>query len=147
MDLEKHPIDSNGDSPEPADRRESIESSNTNSHEDAETSIARKKPKDANSNFLTPIHTTRSRSSVRSQRSYAGADGYTHFEHDEQHESSQPQNERDEKNGAPTTEDHDAKAFEVHWEGPDDPMNPKSAAWAPYWRKWTIVILGSASSM
>lgn len=147
-DPEKHANDSNADSAKTADhRRESIESSNTNSHEDTETSIARKRPKDTN-NFLTPIHTTRSRSSVRSQRSYAGADGYTHFEHDEQHDSSLPQTENDEKNGgAPNTTNHDDKAFEVRWEGPDDPMNPKSAAWAPYWRKWTIVILGSVSSM
>jgi multidrug resistance protein len=144
MDLEKGAND-NADLAKLPDRRESIESFNINSHEDAETSIARRKPKDAN--FLTPIHTTRSRSSVRSQRSYAGADGYTHFEHDDQHDSSLPQSEDNEKIGTPTTDENDLKAFEVRWDGPEDPMNPKSAAWAPYWRKWTIVILGSVSSM
>ena len=88
LDVEKNNSNySNADSAKTAGRRESIESSNTNSHEDAETSIARrKKPRDATNDFLTPMHTTRSRSSVRSQRSYAGADGYTHFEHDEQHD-------------------------------------------------------------
>lgn len=142
MDLEKNP---NAGSAKSAGRRESIESSNAHSNEETSTSIARKK-KSKDANYLTPIHTTRSRSSVRSQRSYAGADGYTHFEHDDddQDNRSQPGNQDDERNGTPTT---DEKAFEVRWDGPDDPMNPKSAAWAPYWRKWTIVILGSVSSM
>ena len=59
MDLEKN-ANIDGDLANTRDhRRESIESFNINTHEDAETSIARTKPKDAN--FLTPIHTTRSR--------------------------------------------------------------------------------------
>lgn len=150
MDLEKN---LNGDSAGTSNRKESIESFDPAMHEDAgETSIARPKARD--SNFLTPIHTTRSRSSVRSQRSYAGADGYTHFEHDDdQHHGPSPlptknDDSSDEKKSPQGLDEHDdGKAFEVRWEGPDDPMNPKSAAWAPYWRKWTIVLLGSISSM
>jgi multidrug resistance protein len=132
-----------------ANRRESIESFNhANNHDqDVETSITRRpKPKDVETNYLTPIHTTRSRSSVRSQKSYAGADGYTHFEHDD-HPPPTKAVEDDENTSTPRSDEHGEKAFEVRWDGPDDPMNPKSAAWAPYWRKWTIVILGSVSSM
>ena len=147
MDLEKN---------EKADlapnRRESIESyNNLHDHDtNAETSIAKEKSRTTNetANHLTPIHPSRSRSSVRSQRSYAGADGYTHFEHDDHHDEYSPTaHENDEKRGSPTASDNNTKAFEVQWSGPDDPMNPKSDAWAPMWRKWSIVILGSGSAM
>lgn len=141
----------------PNNRRESIESyNNLHDHDDpnAETSIAKRKARTAddntanNKNNLTPIHLTRSRSSVRSQRSYAGADGYTHFEHDDHHGEDSPTGlENGEKSGSPPAVESDAKAFEVQWDGPDDPMNPKSDAWAPMWRKWSIVILGSGSAM
>ena len=36
------------------------------------------------------------------------------------------------------------KEFEVTWDGDDDPMNPKSMAYA---RKWIIVVILSASSL
>jgi hypothetical protein len=84
MDLEKN------EKADLAPGRESIESYN-NLHDpdpNAETSIAKQKSRTTNdttnNNNLAPIRPTRSRSSVRSSRSYAGADGYTHFEHDDQ---------------------------------------------------------------
>lgn len=140
MDLEKNEIGN------PA-RRESVESYNSHNHEDTETSIARRKPQTQDPDYLTPVHSTRSRSSVRSQRSYAGADGYTHFEHDDQPDVQSPGIASGEKTGTASGDDYDEKAFEVRWEGPDDPMNPKSDGFAPYWRKWTIVLLGAMSAM
>lgn len=130
-------------------RRESVESDGPHVHDDedaAQTSIARKKT--SNSNYLTPLHSTRSRSSVRSQKSYAGADGYTHFAHeDERPEPPAADGAADSKNANGNDGDASEKDFEVRWTGPEDPQNPKSAGWAPLWRKWTIVLLGSASSM
>lgn len=149
MDLEKGESLSADSSARNHERRESIESDGAHSHENAETSIARRKaPNDVN-NHLAPLHSTRSRSSVRSQRSYAGTDGYTHFEHDE---GEVPplggEKEGDGEKGSPNANDSsDEKAFEVSWDGPDDPMNPKSVTWAPLWRKWTIVLIGSMSAM
>jgi len=159
MDLEKNELKADLAHGKDLDRRESIESYNLQHDQedpDAETSIAKKRKarpaNDAISNNLTPIHPTRSRSSVRSQRSYAGADGYTHFEHedDDHNDRDTPAGHNtDEKTGTPPGSENDGavKAFEVQWTGPDDPMNPKSDAWAPMWRKWTIVILGSGSAM
>jgi multidrug resistance protein len=156
MDLEKN------EKADLAPGRESIESYN-NLHDpdpNAETSIAKQKSRTTNdttnNNNLAPIRPTRSRSSVRSSRSYAGADGYTHFEHDDQNNDDETPPASQEKSDAnpSTSPDYSddtaataAKAFEVAWTGPSDPMNPKSDAWAPLWRKWTIVILGSGSAM
>jgi len=53
--------------------------------DDAETSIARRKEARARAPGL---HQTRSHSL---QRSYAGADGYTHFEHEEEEEEGEEQ--------------------------------------------------------
>jgi len=152
MDLEKNELKADLAHNKDLDRRESIESYNLHDNDpNAETSIAKtrnsKTTNDANNNNLTPLHSTRSRSSVRSQRSYAGADGYTHFEHnDDAHPDEDTPS--DDKTGTPPGSDNDgSKAFEVQWTGPDDPMNPKNDAWAPMWRKWTIVILGSGSAM
>ena len=145
MDLEK-----NAKAEMASNRRESIESyNNLHDHDpNAETSIAKRKLRATNDTKLAPIRLTRSRSSVRSQRSYAGADGYTHFEHDDHNDEGTPAgHDSDEKPDTSQDIESDAKAFEVQWDGPDDPMNPKSDAWAPMWRKWTIVILGSGSAM
>jgi multidrug resistance protein len=165
MDLEKNEKANDLALTKGLDRRESIESYNNLHDQDpnAETSIAKRKLRtlnDAtsnnnnnnNNNNLASIHPTRSRSSVRSQRSYAGADGYTHFEHDDHNDQDIPAGrlESDDKAGTTAVSDtttNDAKAFEVQWSGPNDPMNPKSDAWAPMWRKWSIVILGSGSAM
>lgn len=161
MDLEKNEkADLAAINSQDPNRRESIESYN-NLHAydpDAETSIAKRNLRTTNNTInvngnsnpnLTPIHPTRSRSSVRSQRSYAGADGYTHFEHDDNQNNDQPNPTGLKNDENPTTPPSpDDKAFEVQWtNGADDPTNPKSAAWAPLWRKWSIVILGSGSAM
>jgi len=82
-----------------------------------------------------PLATTRSRISTRSQRSYAGADGYTRFNEDE---NSDPA-ERGEEEG----DDQDSEII-VTWDGDDDPMSPRSMALA---RKWSIVLILSASSL
>jgi hypothetical protein len=107
-------------------------------HDDAETSIAR--PKEACRGLA--LHQTRSRSSIRSQRSYAGADGYTHFEHDD--------DDAAEKHAYGTregSEEDESKAFEVQWKGAEDPSNPKSTAWGSMAKKWSIVIILAMSSM
>jgi len=82
-----------------------------------------------------PLATTRSRISTRSQQSYAGADGYTRFNEDEDPTSK----ERAEK-GA---DDQDSEII-VTWDGDDDPMSPRSMGLA---RKWSIVFILSASSL
>jgi hypothetical protein len=51
---------------------------------------------------------------------------------------------RDEESGTIPLDDVDEKEFEVAWIGDDDPMNPRSMAFA---RKWIIVIILSASSL
>jgi multidrug resistance protein len=157
MDLEKNEKADLAPSSRDLDRRESIESYNDlHDHDpDADTSIAKQKSRSTNAtnnnnNNLTPIRPTRSRSSARSQRSYAGADGYTHFEHDDHGDHDSPadlENDDAKPSTPPDSDNTNDKAFEVQWTGPDDPMNPKSDAWAPMWRKWSIVILGSGSAM
>lgn len=106
-------------------------------HDDAETSIARRK-RDVG-NLAPPLRPIRSRSS---QRSYAGTDGYTHFEHGEEEE--QQQRRQDSSHGGPEA---DEKAFEVAWDGVQDPMNPKGDAWGSILRKWSIVCILAAASM
>ncbi|KAK6439640.1 hypothetical protein LTR95_004153 [Oleoguttula sp. CCFEE 5521] len=109
------------------DKEEEIEHATPN--DDSHTSIAQRKAA-----TLSPrLHTVRSHSS---QRSYAGADGYTHFNHDEDEKSS-----HDPSNGDSPASD------EVKWSGPDDPMSPKSLAWGSDLRKWSIVIILAMSSM
>lgn len=53
---------------------------------------------------------------------------------------------KDEESGITAVGDEGAheKEFEVTWDGDDDPMNPRSMAYA---RKWIIVIIISASSL
>lgn len=53
---------------------------------------------------------------------------------------------KDEESGITAVGDEGAheKEFEVTWDGDDDPMNPRSMAYA---RKWIIVIIVSASSL
>jgi multidrug resistance protein len=148
MDLEKN--EKAGSAPgRDLDHRESIESYNIHDNDpDAETSIAKRKSRTTSHTTNNNLRPTRSRSSVRSRQSYAGADGYTHFEHDDHGDHDMPADlENKIKINTPQDSDTNDKAFEVQWTGPDDPMNPKSDAWAPMWRKWSIVILGSGSAM
>ncbi|KAG9949779.1 hypothetical protein KCU85_g3966, partial [Aureobasidium melanogenum] len=53
---------------------------------------------------------------------------------------------KDEESGITAEGDEGAhdKEFEVTWDGDDDPMNPRSMAYA---RKWIIVVIVSASSL
>lgn len=53
---------------------------------------------------------------------------------------------KDEESGITAVGDDgvNEKEFEVTWDGDDDPMNPRSMAYA---RKWIIVIIVSASSL
>jgi len=107
------------------------------SHDDAETSIARRR---TDGGKLAPaLYPTRSQSS---QRSYAGADGYTHFAHDEEEEEQRQGHES--PHGGPEA---DEKAFEVAWDGVQDPMNPKGDAWGSMLKKWSIVCILAAASM
>lgn len=81
-------------------------------------------------------HRTSSRSrplSLHSSRSYGGGDGYGCMSEDERGGS--------QEHGQP----HDPeKEFEVHWDGDNDPMNPRSMS-KP--RKWLIVLILSATSL
>ena len=86
---------------------------------DAETSIDRRKQARSSAPAL---RLTRSRSL---QRSYAGADGYTHFEHEDEEEERHGDRSPGEEHIA------DEKAFEVAWDGPQASMNPKGDAWKP----------------
>ena len=81
-------------------------------------------------------HRTTSRSkplSLHSSRSYGGGDGYGCMTEDERAGDQ-------EQNQPPDPE----KEFEVHWDGDNDPMNPRSMS-KP--RKWVIVLIISASSL
>lgn len=82
----------------------------------------------------TKLSHLRSASSTRSQRSYAGQDGYTRFSEDEENQLADG-----ERVGAGSE-----KEFEVTWDGDDDPLNPRSKATA---RKWLIVLIVSGSSL
>jgi hypothetical protein len=109
------------------------------SHDNAETSIAKRKE-----TRNLALHATRSRSSVRSQRSYAGTDGYTHFAHDD--DDTAEKGAQGDNTAAEEGTDPD-KAFEVAYSGPNDPLSPRSAAWGTDLRRWTIVLILAASSM
>ncbi|KAI9877664.1 MAG: hypothetical protein M1830_003183 [Pleopsidium flavum] len=71
--------------------------------------------------------------SLHTSRSYGGGDGYGCMNDDEQGGSQDDERPHD-------TE----KEFEVHWDGEDDPMNPRSISKL---RKWLIVIIVSSSSL
>ncbi|KAI9759981.1 MAG: hypothetical protein M1835_000260, partial [Candelina submexicana] len=77
-----------------------------------------------------PQSTKSGRSSVR------GADFFTGFSEDEE------QQQRRASPGEEPSEDPE-KTFEVHWDGDNDPMNPRSM---PKGKKWLIVIIVSMSS-
>ena len=91
------------------------------------------KPENARPN---PLTTTKSHISTRSQRSYAGADGYTRFSEENRVETSPVG-----KEGAESNQDGE---IIVGWDGDDDPMSPRSMGIA---RKWLIVLILSASSL
>lgn len=57
-----------------------------------------------------------------------------------------PSSKDDEESGSTAIDagGTDEKEFEVAWDGDDDPMNPRSMAYA---RKWVIVLIVSASSL
>lgn len=80
-----------------------------------------------------PLQQTRSRSSVRSRRSYT--DGYSHFEEYDDEEK---------QNKTADSKPEEGKEFEVQFDGDADPWNPKSK---PEWKKWMIVLIGSACSL
>ncbi|QIX01888.1 hypothetical protein AMS68_007405 [Peltaster fructicola] len=65
------------------------------------------------------------------------------LQHEDNHEAGLPSERTDTITEAPQEE----KAFEVRWDGPEDPHNPKSDAWASIPRKWSIVLILSASSL
>ncbi|KAF2009630.1 MFS general substrate transporter [Aaosphaeria arxii CBS 175.79] len=84
---------------------------------------------------------TKSLRSTKSRRSYAGGDGYTCFEHDDdQHE--RPNKSTGSTAAAPAAADGDP--FLVTWDGDSDPMNPRSM---PKWRRWIVVLILSGSSL
>ncbi|KAI9818934.1 MAG: hypothetical protein M1827_007756 [Pycnora praestabilis] len=70
--------------------------------------------------------------STRSGHSYGGGDGF----------SCHSDEERQSPGDSPTQDPE--KAFEVHWDGDEDPMNPRSMS-KP--RKWLIVMIVSMSSL
>ncbi|KAF2760246.1 MFS general substrate transporter [Pseudovirgaria hyperparasitica] len=79
-------------------------------------------------------NTTNSLRPVRSQRSYAGQDGYTCFSDEDGAEGSDGINEPSDPE----------KAFEVKWDGEKDPMNPRNKGKL---QKWLIVLIIAASSL
>ncbi|KAK4990041.1 hypothetical protein LTR50_002817 [Elasticomyces elasticus] len=81
-------------------------------------------------NTLTQIQ---SHKSTRSQRSFAGVDGYTLFSEDEERQT--PTDGKEEVDPE--------RKFEVGWDGDDDPMNPRSRNKAD---KWLIVVILSTSA-
>lgn len=84
-----------------------------------------------------PLRNTRSRSSARSTKSYIShTDGYSHF-NDAKDEEKQPA-------GEDGSQENPDKQFEVTFDGDADPYNPKNR---PYFRKWLIVVIVSASSL
>ena len=95
--------------------------------------------KSYNDNSLRPpnLAQVRSNGSTWSQRSYAGADGYTHFNEDEEAERQPPAEEE-------AVPQETENKFEVTWDGDDDPMNPKSRTLA---RKWLIVLICASCSL
>ena len=77
----------------------------------------------------------RSLTSTKSQRSYAGGDGYTHFKDEEEEDYSEP-NDR-------ASVDPE-KEFEVKFDGDNDPDSPRSFN---FLRKWLIVLINASSSL
>lgn len=75
---------------------------------------------------------------TRSQRSYAGADGYTRFSEDQEKGANGADGE------IPEADADSEKKFEVTWDGDNDPMSPKSMSLA---RKWVIVLVMASSSL
>ncbi|KAF2117270.1 benomyl/methotrexate resistance protein [Lophiotrema nucula] len=73
---------------------------------------------------------TKSLQSIKSQRSYAGGDGYTCF------------SENDERPSIPSGST--AERYLVTWEGDADPMNPRSMTTL---RRWVIVLILASSSV
>ncbi|KAL8839206.1 MAG: hypothetical protein Q9170_001855 [Blastenia crenularia] len=71
--------------------------------------------------------------SLQHSRSYGDGHGFTCFS----------DNERHAEDGEPQGEDAEEKAFEVQWEGEDDPAHPRSMSKL---RKWTVVLIVSSSS-
>lgn len=80
---------------------------------------------------ITRLPYAKSLRSVHSHRSYAGGDGYTHF-----NEEDHPPNI---SSGGTT-----AEPFVVTWDGDADPMNPRSMTTL---RRWMIVLIVSSSSL
>lgn len=76
---------------------------------------------------------TRSRQSARSQRSFGGHDGYSVYDDHEKQQS-------DTEQGSPDRN----KEFEVKFDGPTDPMNPRSRKKA---HKWFINLILSCGSL
>lgn len=75
---------------------------------------------------------------TRSQRSYAGADGYTRFSEDQEKSKMGENGENSDAYIDPE------KKFEVGWDGDNDPMSPKSMSLA---RKWVVVLVMASSSL
>lgn len=91
-----------------------------------ETGPALSRVQSGKSNCLRP---------VRSQRSYAGGDGYTCFSDGDNLEGDHGVTEN-------TTEKE--KEFEVAWDGDADPMNPRNKG---NLQRWFIVLIISSSSL
>ncbi|KAF2091599.1 putative MFS multidrug transporter [Saccharata proteae CBS 121410] len=83
--------------------------------------------------------------SVHSHRSYAGGDGYTRW--DEEEEISAQPGRGDAQHDSPAV-GHDPaageKSFTVTWDGENDPANPRNMSKA---RRWLIVLIVAASSL
>lgn len=86
---------------------------------------------------LTPVSSRPgdNRSSLNRVRSYV--DGHGYFSDDGRDDGQDAGQEVD-------VEGDPEKAFEVQWDGPDDPMNPKNISTA---RKWLIVIILAFGSL
>lgn len=82
-----------------------------------------------------PLHQLRSHSSARSTKSYT--DGYTTFH--------QRDDEENQQRNADIPKPEEDNAFTVQMDGDADPWNPKTNMSTA--KKWTVVLIGSASSI
>jgi len=77
---------------------------------------------------------------TRSEHSYGGEDGYSCFQEDG---PDRPAGTADEE-GEESEETREQKRWEVSWDGPNDPMSPRSIGFA---RKWAIVLIMASSAL
>lgn len=119
-----------------AEDQEEVESRHSDDRDPRSITRQTTRPGTSKSSGRGPkLQLERSRSSVRSQRSHLG-DGYSHWEDDD--------DSTEARSGGNGDEANPDKAFEVRFDGDDDPYSPKNK---PVYKKWLIVFILSAGSL